>query len=258
MFGKNPLRKVEKGDGRSLTVHSIFGTIQGEGPFSGRPAIFVRLAGCNLACYFCDTEFENDAKVMTLEELHAAIDVARLTVHTSLVVLTGGEPMRQPIGDFVRESLRRGLDVQIETAGTVWPDGLDPMLFAQKPGAPYASIVCSPKTGKVHATIQVICDDWKYIVSVGDADPDDGLPVLSTQREGEANRIFRPKRYPTTTIWLQPKDEYDFGDSFTNPGGQWSCPNEERTAANMHHAARVAMQFGYRVTLQTHKILSLP
>ena len=42
---------------RSYDVHSIFPTIQGEGPFVGQPAIFIRLAGCNLQCPACDTDY---------------------------------------------------------------------------------------------------------------------------------------------------------------------------------------------------------
>ncbi|CAN0594227.1 unnamed protein product, partial [Ectocarpus sp. 12 AP-2014] len=59
MFGDNPIRPPEKGDGLHLMVKQIFKTLQGEGPHVGTPSIFVRLGGCNLACDFCDTEFEN-------------------------------------------------------------------------------------------------------------------------------------------------------------------------------------------------------
>ena len=57
MFGKNPIRKPENHDGNFLKIQEIFYTIQGEGIYSGYPAVFVRLGGCNLACKFCDTDF---------------------------------------------------------------------------------------------------------------------------------------------------------------------------------------------------------
>ena len=59
MFGYNLKRPVIKGNGQFLSIKSIFKTLQAEGPYCGVPAIFIRLGGCNLACSFCDTEFED-------------------------------------------------------------------------------------------------------------------------------------------------------------------------------------------------------
>lgn len=53
MFGQNPTRPIEHDGGKDLRVQEIFYTIQGEGPFSGMPCTFIRLAGCNLRCHFC-------------------------------------------------------------------------------------------------------------------------------------------------------------------------------------------------------------
>ena len=52
MFGKNPIKGLVKGDGSVLAINEIFSTFQGEGPFIGYPAVFIRLSGCNLACEF--------------------------------------------------------------------------------------------------------------------------------------------------------------------------------------------------------------
>ena len=59
MLGDNPKRGAVKGSGQYLDIQEIFPTIQGEGPRVGTPSIFIRLGGCNLACTFCDTEFES-------------------------------------------------------------------------------------------------------------------------------------------------------------------------------------------------------
>ena len=128
MFGNNPIRKQDKGDGQQLWIQEIFYSIQGEGPFAGRPALFVRFAGCNLQCSFCDTEFESSAWYPTFSELRGAIHTkldAKSTymendeLVTSLVVLTGGEPFRQNIVPLVKQLLQDGFTVQVETAGTL-------------------------------------------------------------------------------------------------------------------------------------------
>ena len=59
MFGNNPILPPKKTDGQNLDVQEIFATFQGEGIFTGFPSIFIRLGGCNLACAFCDTEFDS-------------------------------------------------------------------------------------------------------------------------------------------------------------------------------------------------------
>jgi organic radical activating enzyme len=71
MFGKNATLKRELSDGQLLYVQEVFRTIQGEGPHAGLPATFVRLWGCHLKCYFCDTDFESNKQAMLLAELLA-------------------------------------------------------------------------------------------------------------------------------------------------------------------------------------------
>ena len=75
-----------------MKVNEIFYSIQGEGARCGEPSIFVRLAGCDLACSFCDTEFES-GKELSLVDLRAAISAANDRCHW--IVWTGGEPMLQ-------------------------------------------------------------------------------------------------------------------------------------------------------------------
>ena len=71
---------------------------------------------------------------------------------------------------------------------------------------------------------------------------------MSTQRAGEPLLIYRAQH---GRIWLQPREEY------INSGGT-VVPDPVATKANMELAAHIAMTFGYRLTLQTHKILGLP
>jgi 7-carboxy-7-deazaguanine synthase len=63
MFGKNIVISQYIEPSGALKIVDLFYTIQGEGPYNGMPSVFVRLAGCNLRCYFCDTNFETGAVV---------------------------------------------------------------------------------------------------------------------------------------------------------------------------------------------------
>jgi 7-carboxy-7-deazaguanine synthase len=127
-------------------INEIFYTIQGEGYWTGRPAVFVRFSRCNLwtgreqdraraVCKFCDTNF-TDATPYTLGALLDAINMA--APRGNMVVLTGGEPSLQAdrhLLDSLREYL--GCYVAIETNGTrQLPIGLDWICVSPKANAP--------------------------------------------------------------------------------------------------------------------------
>ena len=98
MFGTNPKRPPLKNhDGLSLDVVEIFPTIQGEGPFSGMPAIFIRLGGCNLACDFCDTEFEKFEPIALEEVVDAAVSLSPTPLTESLKLSTPLPPQLLPL-----------------------------------------------------------------------------------------------------------------------------------------------------------------
>lgn len=242
MFGTNPLRPNEAHlDGQTLWVQEVFYTIQGEGPHAGCPAVFVRLAGCNLKCFFCDTDFESSSWKPAVDALvQKVFEVAEGT--PALVVLTGGEPLRQNIQPLCEALIQQNLHVQIETAGTLCSDEFYQWAKLRRLSL---SVVCSPKTGKVNDNIRDLCFDWKYIVAEREGvDPADGLPVLSTQVAGLPARLFRPPSGPNTTIWLQPRDE--------------QAENPEQTKANIQFAAALCMKHGHRLSLQQHKVAGLP
>jgi 7-carboxy-7-deazaguanine synthase len=119
--------------GHRLSVNETFLSFQGEGPSAGERAVFVRLAGCNLACSWCDTTYswdwsrhDRDINSRSTAPADAAEEIARLAgSQCRLLVLTGGEPLLQQCAavDMLRDlQLRRpGLRCEVETNGTVGP-----------------------------------------------------------------------------------------------------------------------------------------
>ena len=103
-------------DGQILQINEIFYSVAGEGARVGQPTIFVRLAKCNLRCFFCDTEFDSFTE-MSLQEI---IDEVR--IHTGeWVSLTGGEPLGQNIAPLCEALRRLGYRLHIETSGSLPP-----------------------------------------------------------------------------------------------------------------------------------------
>ncbi|ARJ66673.1 7-carboxy-7-deazaguanine synthase [Magnetospirillum sp. ME-1] len=128
----------------SYTVREIFHTLQGEGVQAGRPAVFLRFAGCNLwsgreedradaTCRFCDTDFVGGEKFADAAVLADAVLAAGGDTRT--VVVTGGEPGLQLDTALVRALHARGFEIAIETNGTVeLPDGIDWVCVSPKAG----------------------------------------------------------------------------------------------------------------------------
>ena len=117
-----------------MKVNELFYSLQGEGHFTGTPAVFVRLSGCNLQCDFCDTR-HTTGREMSEEEI-----VAEVSRHPARhVVVTGGEPALQLTPSFIGRLHDAGRFVQIETNGTLpLADGMERIIDW---------ITCSPKCG---------------------------------------------------------------------------------------------------------------
>lgn len=105
---------------KAYKVNEIFYSVQAEGMNTGRPAVFVRFAGCNLKCPFCDTNHE-PYKEMTQAEIEAEVDMLDPTPAgkpRAMVVFTGGEPTLQLIDG---EDICQGRDRAMETNGILPP-----------------------------------------------------------------------------------------------------------------------------------------
>ena len=218
MFGKNKISKPKKGNGNKLDIVEIFFTFQGEGPYTGYPAIFVRLGGCNLSCDFCDTEFD-DFKELELKEILAKIDeLSDNKKSANLVVITGGEPMRQPIAKLCQKLVNNNFLVQIETNGT---------LFCDLPKQ--VKIICSPKNNKgkyqkIRPDLLEKIDALKFIISASNKNYNFITDV------GQKNSNI--------AVYLQPMDEYD----------------EKKNNKNKELTLKLAKENGCNISLQTHKI----
>lgn len=100
---------------RRLKVNEIFYSVQGEGHRVGEPSIFIRLAGCDLACGFCDTEFESGEELTVEEILERVEDMAGK--QKPWLIWTGGEPMIQLRLDHVQFFRDRHFKQSVESNG---------------------------------------------------------------------------------------------------------------------------------------------
>ncbi len=101
-----------------MHIIEIYKSLQGESSYAGLPCVFVRLAGCNLRCNWCDSEYTfKGGHPMTLQEVEA--EVHRLSPDGGLVEITGGEPMLQEreVVPLMQALYTAGYTVLLETSG---------------------------------------------------------------------------------------------------------------------------------------------
>lgn len=176
-----------------LPVVEVFHSIQGEGVRAGEPSTFIRLAGCNLRCSWCDTTYSwsaegiRDAERVQLEELAAR-------AQERAVVLTGGEPMlhHRRLPELVQALRAHGVDhVTVETNATIFDEALvDAVdLWSLSPKLPGSGEVADPATirafvdgapGRVQLKFVVVEPGdlpalWQLVEAVGGAP---GVPIL--------------------------------------------------------------------------------
>ena len=216
---------------KSYRVNQIFYSHQGEGRNTGRAAVFVRFAGCNLRCPFCDTEFDSYQE-MTSDEIIEAIGRSPLSslpspLSTRFIVLTGGEPTLQVDESFVDLLHQHDYEVAMESNGTrPAPRNLDWLTISPKvmKGEKWDS------EGKVPDEIKIIFEENTAEELSSPSSPLSSflLPLFSL--------------LPPPLLYLQPCDT---GDAARNAFILKSC------------VSYIKQHPQWRLSLQTHKLIGI-
>lgn len=245
MFGGNDrvgTRYFDQDD--RLLVTRIFRTLQGEGPFSGMPAVFFRLAKCNLACSFCDTDFDRGERLSDEEIERIFADETKNPLDHVLVV-TGGEPLLQPhLGDWLASQVGRWRAVQIETNGTAFRELPRDVVVVVSPK-------CAEKDGRAtryltpRAAMLERADALKFVVE--EHGPYADVPRFALDWRARTGR----------EVYVSPMNRYR-----ERPTGVVSAfsgrLDSEKNARNHAHAASLALRHGLRFQVQAHLYAQVP
>jgi len=181
----------------AVRISEIFGpTIQGEGPLIGRPTVFVRTAGCDYRCRWCDTlyavlpEYRHEWVLMTPSDIVAQVN--KLTGDQPILVsLSGGNPALQPLDSIITLGRRSGHTFALETQGSAsqpWFANLDWLILSPKP----------PSSG--------MTTDWAALdacVKAAGARPRCALKIVIFDEVDYTYARTVASRYPELTAYLQ-------------------------------------------------------
>lgn len=112
-------KNLDKSDielGIKLPIMESFYTIQGEGYYSGSAAYFIRVAGCDVGCHWCDVKESWDSNIHPVISINMLVDNA--VKHSKMVVITGGEPLMWNMNPLTKLLKQNGIKVHIETSGS--------------------------------------------------------------------------------------------------------------------------------------------
>ena len=280
MFGKNQIvgkaffnKANELADGQPmLFVTSIFYTFQGEGPFTGQPAVFVRLAKCNLACSFCDAYFD-DGDWMSFEEVKAAameaiagtvsgVDAKAFARRRVGLVVTGGEPMLQDhLAGFLAATRHDFSWQQIESNGTQNISALPANVRT------VISPKCAEKNGVAtkylapHQSVVAKADCLKFVVSSDPDSPYHDIPDWAKELAAQGRPIYISpmnvyKKLPAKAVAIEFNGKASMSQRSTidEVVSFWDDDLLDRVAnrANHEYAARLCVENAYIFNLQGH------
>lgn len=281
MFGHNEITGksyFNHAKQNELLVTSRFFTLQGEGPFRGQPAYFIRLAKCNLACSFCDTYFDSGdwrSFDSLLEESDFVIaeffnkksletpSWAKGLAKKMVLVITGGEPsLQNNLSAFIRQAEPYFNSIQIESNGIiVLKDIPDNTVLVVSPK-------CLEKNNKIAdylaPNIKMLerADCLKFVMSAPEHEKYkvySEIPKWAHEWVAKTNKqIFispmniynaEPKRVKLN----QDKSLINEVVSFWEPG----LLNNNMNKRNHEYAAEYCMRFGFTLNLQIHLFAGL-
>lgn len=250
------VRRKDYEGNQGLVVTSMFRTLQGEGPYSGHPSVFLRLSGCNFGdkddhCRFCDTKFHlDDGKLYEFPELLAELCALPGYNRSDILVVTGGEPtLQEQLLSFMAYASGSFRKIQVETNGT------QAYFFKQLSLESGISLVVSPKAShklggyaKLSDTVLEKATCLKFVIDADEASPNHCVPdwALNEAKKGlpvYVSPIAVYKRAPDSevaSIW----DD--------------TLINRVDTAANYAYAAHYAMKHHLLLSLQTHLFTAVP
>ena len=296
MFGTNTIigqKYFKDAPADSLYVTSMFFTLQGEGPYAGMPALFIRLGKCNLACSFCDTFFD-DGEWMTFGQIGTKIyqtvcdywnnsgepvplwtmPVAELNTKLGpfpniVLVVTGGEPLLQSnLSKFLDSQIPHFKAVQVETNGTI-----DQTLSSG------VTVVCSPKCFEIGgkavrylAPSKLIlerADCLKFVMSNNKESPYSSVPEWAHEwkRNNPDKEIYcspmnvyndfpqkiKLLRAEKGQITMAERSTVDEKVSFWEPGLLNLTENQE----NHEYTGKYCLDHGFKLNLQQHLYVSM-
>ena len=218
-------------------VNSIFFTLQGEGHNTGRAAVFVRFAGCNLRCPFCDTAFDSFTEMSADDILSAMLQVAggpATKERPLMAVLTGGEPTLQVDEALVDLLHRHGYYVAMESNGTrPAPRNLDWLTVSPKRGE-WRGERGERREERQPDELKVVFDEQ--------TNPEAFLSSLSTLPSPLSTLPSPLSSLLSPLLYLQPCDTGD----------------QERNAAIVKSCVDYIKEHPWwRLSLQTHKLIGI-
>ncbi len=200
-----------------MKINEIFYSLQGEGHYTGTPAVFVRFSDCNLRCWFCDTDFQS-GREMSEEEIVEAV----LQYPTHYVVITGGEPTLQITASLCDKLHAQGRYLMMETNGT----------RALPEGCQIDWITCSPKLLDAKEGIRKLAAIRLEHI--------DELKVVYEDSPSQDMSLY--EQIPACEYRLQPCDSQD--------------PERNKEILN-HTLYYILQHPQWKLSLQTHKILNV-